>query len=133
MKKVLVKSLMHDLLHLGMDFHPLEHFSNVENLELDLLSGKIIYPDEDSVLDFYKKKGVWFKDRVKVLNGESDFQKAKVIVSGRKESVEIVFKNQSFSDELVFGEAAIPASYLETQRLRQKIRELKPSCDVSKK
>jgi hypothetical protein len=133
MRKSDVRDLINGFLELDAWRHPLARFSVVDNLELNLLNGKITYPDKDSMFEFYTNKYNWFKERIKKLGGESEFQKAEVKVSGRRERVEIIFKNENISGEKVFGEAVLPDWILNQQNLKIAMRKLKPSCDVSKK
>lgn len=103
MRKNQIKGVVHDLLHLLEDFHLLNYIWLKNKFELNLLTGKINYPGDDSISDFFKKKREWFIHRIKSLNGNlSDFETAKIICFGAKEKVEIVYKGEKFEDEIVY-------------------------------
>ncbi|MEI7718834.1 MAG: hypothetical protein WCI72_03115 [archaeon] len=131
MRKNQIKGMINDLLELSSWEHPLTHFSEIDEVKVDLLSGEVFYPDEDNVWKFYKGKAEWFRKRIKELKSESEFQKAILIVNNHKERVEITFKNENFSGEKQFGSAVLPEQILKAQSLRNAIKELKPSANVS--
>jgi hypothetical protein len=79
MRKKLIPSLMHDLIHLQEDFNPLIAWEVPNKTEINLLTGKVNLHEEDSVVELLKEKREWFKRRVKKLKGKlSDFQEAKI-------------------------------------------------------
>jgi hypothetical protein len=97
MRKKLIPSLMHDLIHLQEDFHPAGPLSVPNKTEINLLTGKINISERDSITDLLKEKREWFKKRIKKLNGKlSDFQ------SGKKEKIQIKFKDEIFVKEVVY-------------------------------
>lgn len=104
MRKKLIPSLMHDLLHLSEDFHPISARAVPNKTEINLLTGKINLTEEDSVVELLKEKREWFKQRIKKLNGKlSDFQEAKITIFGVKEKIEIQFKDETFTKERIIN------------------------------
>jgi len=103
MKSKEVKGIVHDLIHLGEDFNPMNYIWIKKRFEVDLIKGKKSQIEEDSLTEFYDKKIKWFKERVKNLRGDlKDFQKARIIVFGAKEKIEIFYKDKDFSEEAVY-------------------------------
>jgi hypothetical protein len=103
MRKKLIPSLMHDLIHLQEDFHPAGPLSVPNKTEINLLTGKINISERDSITDLLKEKREWFKKRIKKLNGKlSDFQSAKITIFGKKEKIQIKFKDEIFVKEVVY-------------------------------
>jgi len=90
-----IQGVVNDLLYFRGYENPLSRIWLKNKFEMNLISGGINYPGEDSVSDFYKNKRKWFIGRIKKLQGDvKDFQIAKVIVFGAKERVLIKYKNK---------------------------------------
>jgi hypothetical protein len=103
MKSNEVRGIVNDLLHLGEDFNPMYYIWVKRKFELDLITEKKSQAEIDSLTKFYDEKIKWFKERIKKLNGDlKDFQKAKIIVFGAKEKIEIIYKDKEFSGEQVY-------------------------------
>ena len=98
-----MNGIIYDLGDLQSYNNPLGYIWLKKKREINLLTGKIAPSDKDSVYEFYIQKAKWFKERIKKLNGNlKDFQKAKIIVFGAKEKIEISYKNKEFSGETVY-------------------------------
>lgn len=104
MRKNQVKGLINDLLDLSNWKNPLEFVSVPKKIKVNLLKKQVLGTDDDDLHDFYHEKIDWFQERVRKLDGFKDFQKAIINVIGFKEKVEIIFKQESFQGERVFGE-----------------------------
>ena len=97
MKKNQIQGIINDFIDYRGYENPIHHFWLKEKLEINLISGKINYLEEDSFTEFYKHKRKWFMGRVKKLKGKlADFQEAKVIVFGAKEKIFIEYKDKTF-------------------------------------
>jgi hypothetical protein len=98
-----VNGIVNDLIHLGEDFNPMAYVWIKKKFEVDLITGEKSQVEKDSLTEFYNEKVKWFKGRIKKLNGNlKDFQKAKIIVLGAKEKIEITYKNKDFSGEKIY-------------------------------
>jgi len=99
-----IQGVVNDFLDFKGYENPLNHIWLKNKFEMNLISGGINYPGEDSVSDFYKNKRKWFIGRIKKLQGDvKDFQIAKVIVFGAKEKIKIKYKNKIFENEIVYS------------------------------
>ena len=97
-----VKGIVNDLVHVSEDFNPMNWVWLKEKRNFDLL-GKRSF-GKDSLAKLYEMKRNWFLERIKKLKGNlSDFQKAKIYIFGKKEKIEVVYKNQIFSNEQIYG------------------------------
>jgi hypothetical protein len=94
---------MHDLLNFGDWQNPLDKSMKQENAQVNLLTKKILGTDDYGIIDFFKEKAKWFGERVKKLGGGEEFQKAEIKIRGNTEIVEIIFKDEKFSDQIVWG------------------------------
>ena len=102
MKKREIKGLMHDLLRYLDWRNPASRVFIGKKLEVDLLT-KEVFCDEDDVFRFYHEKIDWFHLRLKQLNANLDyFSKAQIIVDSVKEKIDIVYKDEGYSDEIFF-------------------------------
>ena len=98
-----VNGLINDLGDLQSYYNPMGYIWLKKKRERNLLTGKITPSDKDSVYDFYFLKIKWFKGRVKKLEGNlEDFKKAKIIIFGAKERIEIIYKDREFFGEVVY-------------------------------
>lgn len=101
MRKKDINGIINDLMELISWRNPVHDnmaFSFIGNkLTLNLLTGKIEYPEEDSLTKLYREKRDWFVKRVHNLGGKlSDFEEATIIVFGAKEKVKIRYKGEVF-------------------------------------
>ncbi len=97
-----VKGIVNDLVHVSEDFNPMNWVWLKEKRNFDLL-GKRSF-GKDSLAKLYEMKRNWFLERIKKLKGNlNDFQKAKIHIFGKKEKIEVVYKNQIFSNEQIYG------------------------------
>ncbi len=103
MRKNQVKGIINDLLNLEDWKNPLQIFFIENKFKINLLNGEIEYLEEDSVSELYKEKINWFIERIKNLKGDlKDFEKAEIVVFGKKEKIEIVYKGEKFEGEVVY-------------------------------
>ena len=98
-----IQGIVNDFIDYRGYKNPIHHFWLKEKLKMNLINGKINYPEGDSFTEFYKNKRKWFLSRVRRLGGKiRDFEEAKVIVFGAKEKVLIKYKNKVFENEIVY-------------------------------
>jgi len=103
MRKKDINGILYDILDLRNWETPLNYFSIPYKVEINLLTGKLNVVEEDNVTNLLKEKRKWFKERVRKLKGRlSDFEKAKIIIFGAKEKIEINFKDTEFKKERIF-------------------------------
>ncbi len=111
MKANQIKGLLHDILHLRCWRNPLSipHLDLKEKsypgLRINLLTGKITPSarEPDSLSELLQEKRKWFKDFLKSHNSKlSDFEKAEIKMSGKKEVVEIVYNGKKYERERVW-------------------------------
>jgi len=127
MKKNQIQGIINDFIDYRGYENPIHHFWLKEKLEINLISGKINYLEEDSFTEFYKHKRKWFMGRVKKLKGKlADFQEAKVIVFGAKEKIFIEYKDKTFEKERIYEDFG-----REIKKLKDAIKKLKP-INISK-
>lgn len=80
MRKKDVNGIVHDLLHYLVWRNPLKNILLHEKID-------------------------WFWYRIKYLKEDiNEFKEAKIIISGAKEKVKIIYKDSEFTGELSFGE-----------------------------
>ena len=105
-----IKGIVHDIIEL-MDYVnpmlnlPPRFFNKKTNAKIDLLTGKIIPSgrEEDSITDLLKAKRNWFVDFVKKSKGKlRDFDKANISIVGKKEKVEIGYKEKKYTKEKIW-------------------------------
>jgi hypothetical protein len=114
-----IQGIINDLIHLGEDFNPLIWVWIKEKFDFNLIGKKNF--GKDSLAEFYEMKKNWFINRVKKLKGNiDDFQKAKIHVFGKKEKIEIVYKNKEFSNEKIYGLDNNTKEFLKEMRRQKK-------------
>ena len=104
MRKNQIKGILHDLLRFGDWKNPLEYAELKKKVEVNLINGVISKYEDEDIFEFFNDKVRWFKDRVEKLGGNlSDFHSAKIFLEGLTEKVEVVYKEEKFSDSIVWG------------------------------
>ena len=128
MRKNQTPGIVNDLLNFREYENPLNQVWIKNKLDVNLKNGKIIYPERDSLYDFYGYKRKWFMGRVKKLKGNlADFEEARIIVFGKKEKIMIKYKGKTFENEFVYEDTFGK----DIKELREAIKKLKP-IDISK-
>lgn len=113
-----VSGIINDLIHLGEDFHPMTWIWIKEKRDFNLLEKRSF--GKDSLAEFYEAKRKWFLERVRKLKGNlGDFQKANIHIFGKKEKIELVYKNKIFLKEKIYGLEENAREFLKEMR-RQK-------------
>ena len=98
-----MKNILDSLINLNIWKHPMETVDYPSEAKINLLTGKITCEGKDSVTEFLEEKYEWFIDRIKDLNGDlNDFKKAEIKISGKKETVKLIYKEKEFGKTNIF-------------------------------
>lgn len=99
-----IQGIVNDFLDFRGYENPLGRIWVPNRLKMDLKTGEIVYPEKDSIHDFYGYKRKWFVGRIKRLNGNlADFEGAKVTIFGKKEKITLKYKGKTFENERVYN------------------------------
>ena len=102
MRKNEIKGIIHDLLNLSEWRNPLNYISVPKKVTIDLIKRGVVGVDNDSLYRLYHEKIDWFKKTIKKRGAKlGDFEKAEIILIGAKEKVEMIFRGESFSGEIM--------------------------------
>lgn len=104
MRKNQIQGIINDFADFRGYENPLNRVWLKNKFEMNLKTGKINYPEKDSILDFYGYKRKWLLGTIKRLGGKIfDFEEAKVIIFGKKEKISLKYNGKTFMKEYVYG------------------------------
>lgn len=101
MKRSHINGICYDILDVLSYINPLWRVNIKGTYKIDLLTGENNRetPKEDSVTEMLERKREWFLKRVGSLKwNPEDFQKAEITISDNTERVDIIYKNEEFSN-----------------------------------
>ncbi|MFH1311567.1 MAG: hypothetical protein ABIH65_04135 [Nanoarchaeota archaeon] len=102
MRKNEIKGIIHDLLNISEWRNPLAYASLKNKVTINLIKGDVLGVDEDDIHKLYHEKIDWFKKTIKKRGAKLiEFEKAVITIVGAKEKIEITFRGETFTGELV--------------------------------
>jgi len=102
MRKNEIKGIIHDMLYISEWRNPLAYASLKNKVIINLIKGDVLGVEEDDIHKLYHEKIDWFKETIKKRGAKlTEFEEAKIILVGGKEKIEITFRGETFTGELV--------------------------------